>query len=233
MPEPLAELFSSRVRAAVLALVLPRPHLRFSLTDLSRRLGSAGEQPAARVLQADPARSLARRAGWECPPLLSRSGMAAAGAADGADGARHAARGGATRRGRRGAGHRRRLGQRRPRIPDRIRCTWWSWAVSGWRSWTGFSTAAGSPWFRSRAPVGSSSRISGQLTGRRGWPEAIPSLLRCVRATGSSFARSRGRSARIRTWPSRRGWHTACGSGMVSSAMSVVTWGGSRRGVVE
>ena len=39
MPEPLAELFSSRVRAAVLALVLPRPHLRFSLTDLSRRLG--------------------------------------------------------------------------------------------------------------------------------------------------------------------------------------------------
>ncbi len=39
MPEPLAELFSSRVRAAVLALVLPRPHLRFSLTELSRRLG--------------------------------------------------------------------------------------------------------------------------------------------------------------------------------------------------
>jgi DNA-binding transcriptional ArsR family regulator len=39
VPEPLAELFSSRVRAAVLALVLPRPHLRFSLTDLSRRLG--------------------------------------------------------------------------------------------------------------------------------------------------------------------------------------------------
>lgn len=39
MPEPLAELFSSRVRAAVLALVLARPHLSFSLTDLSRRLG--------------------------------------------------------------------------------------------------------------------------------------------------------------------------------------------------
>jgi hypothetical protein len=39
VPEPLAELFSSRVRAAVLGLVLPRPHLRFSLTDLSRRLG--------------------------------------------------------------------------------------------------------------------------------------------------------------------------------------------------
>ncbi len=39
MPDPLAELFSSRVRAAVLALVLPRPHLGFSLTDLSRRLG--------------------------------------------------------------------------------------------------------------------------------------------------------------------------------------------------
>jgi hypothetical protein len=39
VPEPLAELFSSRIRAAVLALVLPRPHLRFSLTDLSRRLG--------------------------------------------------------------------------------------------------------------------------------------------------------------------------------------------------
>jgi DNA-binding transcriptional ArsR family regulator len=39
VPEPLVELFSSRVRAAVLALVLPRPHLGFSLTDLSRRLG--------------------------------------------------------------------------------------------------------------------------------------------------------------------------------------------------
>ena len=39
MPEPLAELFSSRVRAAVLTLVLARPHLRFSLTELSRRLG--------------------------------------------------------------------------------------------------------------------------------------------------------------------------------------------------
>jgi DNA-binding transcriptional ArsR family regulator len=39
VPEPLAELFSSRVRAAVLALVLTRPHLRFSLTELSRRLG--------------------------------------------------------------------------------------------------------------------------------------------------------------------------------------------------
>lgn len=39
VPEPLAELFSSRVRAAVLALVLARPHLRFSLTELSRRLG--------------------------------------------------------------------------------------------------------------------------------------------------------------------------------------------------
>ena len=39
MPDPLAELFSSRVRAAVLTLVLPRPHLGFSLTDLSRRLG--------------------------------------------------------------------------------------------------------------------------------------------------------------------------------------------------
>ena len=39
MPEPLAELFSSRVRAVVLALLLSRPHLRFSLTDLSRRSG--------------------------------------------------------------------------------------------------------------------------------------------------------------------------------------------------
>ena len=39
MPEQLAELFSSRVRAVVLALLLSRPHLRFSLTDLSRRLG--------------------------------------------------------------------------------------------------------------------------------------------------------------------------------------------------
>jgi hypothetical protein len=35
----LAELFSSRVRAAVLTLVLSRPHIGFSLTDLSRRLG--------------------------------------------------------------------------------------------------------------------------------------------------------------------------------------------------
>ena len=34
----LAELFSSKVRAAVLGFVLPRPHLGFSLTDLSRRL---------------------------------------------------------------------------------------------------------------------------------------------------------------------------------------------------
>jgi hypothetical protein len=39
VPEPLAELFSSRVRAAVLTLVLARPHLRFSLTEFSRRLG--------------------------------------------------------------------------------------------------------------------------------------------------------------------------------------------------
>ena len=39
MPDPLAELFSSRVRAAVLTLILPRPHMAFSLTDLSRRLG--------------------------------------------------------------------------------------------------------------------------------------------------------------------------------------------------
>ena len=39
VPDILAELFSSRVRAAVLALTLPRPHLAFSLTDLSRRLG--------------------------------------------------------------------------------------------------------------------------------------------------------------------------------------------------
>lgn len=39
VPEPLVELFSSRVRAAVLTLLLARPHLRFSLTELSRRLG--------------------------------------------------------------------------------------------------------------------------------------------------------------------------------------------------
>jgi DNA-binding transcriptional ArsR family regulator len=39
LPDLLAELFSSRVRAAVLSLVLPRPHLAFSLTELSRRLG--------------------------------------------------------------------------------------------------------------------------------------------------------------------------------------------------
>lgn len=34
----LTELFSSRVRAAVLRFLLPRPHLGFSLTDLSREL---------------------------------------------------------------------------------------------------------------------------------------------------------------------------------------------------
>lgn len=39
MAELLAELFSSKVRAAVLTLMLPRPHLAFSLTELSRRLG--------------------------------------------------------------------------------------------------------------------------------------------------------------------------------------------------
>lgn len=38
MSELLAELFSSRVRSAVLTLLLPRPHLAFSLTDMSRRL---------------------------------------------------------------------------------------------------------------------------------------------------------------------------------------------------
>jgi hypothetical protein len=35
----LEELFSSRVRAAVLCRMLPRPHLEFSLTELSRLLG--------------------------------------------------------------------------------------------------------------------------------------------------------------------------------------------------
>ena len=39
MSGTLAELFSSKVRAAVLAHLLPRPHLGFGLTDLSRRLG--------------------------------------------------------------------------------------------------------------------------------------------------------------------------------------------------
>lgn len=39
MPDLLAELFSSRVRAAVLSLLLPRPHLAFSLTEMSQRLG--------------------------------------------------------------------------------------------------------------------------------------------------------------------------------------------------
>lgn len=39
MAEPLAELFASKVRAAVLGHLLPRPHLGFSLTDLSRLLG--------------------------------------------------------------------------------------------------------------------------------------------------------------------------------------------------
>jgi hypothetical protein len=35
----LPELFSSKVRAAVLGMLLPRPHLWFSLTELSRSLG--------------------------------------------------------------------------------------------------------------------------------------------------------------------------------------------------
>ena len=39
MSELLAELFSSKVRAAVLDHLLPRPHLGFGLTDLSRLLG--------------------------------------------------------------------------------------------------------------------------------------------------------------------------------------------------
>ncbi|MDQ3467075.1 MAG: hypothetical protein M3411_02430 [Chloroflexota bacterium] len=38
MTEVLGELFSSKVRAAVLSHLLPRPHLGFSLTDLSRLL---------------------------------------------------------------------------------------------------------------------------------------------------------------------------------------------------
>lgn len=38
MSELLAELLSSKVRAAVLGHLLPRPHLGFGLTDLSRRL---------------------------------------------------------------------------------------------------------------------------------------------------------------------------------------------------
>ena len=38
MDEFLAEVFSSRVRAAVLGHLLPRPHRRFSLTDLHHRL---------------------------------------------------------------------------------------------------------------------------------------------------------------------------------------------------
>ena len=38
MADVLTELFSSKVRAAVLGFLLPRPHLGFSLTDLSRRL---------------------------------------------------------------------------------------------------------------------------------------------------------------------------------------------------
>ena len=39
MPDVLTELFSSRIRAAVLAHLLPRPHIGLSLTDLSQRLG--------------------------------------------------------------------------------------------------------------------------------------------------------------------------------------------------
>ena len=38
MIDPLAELLSSKVRAVVLAHLLPRPHLGFGLTDLARRL---------------------------------------------------------------------------------------------------------------------------------------------------------------------------------------------------
>lgn len=38
MADVLTELLSSKVRAAVLAHILPRPHLGFSLTDLSRAL---------------------------------------------------------------------------------------------------------------------------------------------------------------------------------------------------
>jgi DNA-binding transcriptional ArsR family regulator len=38
MSDLLVEIFSSRVRAAVLAHLLPRPHLGLSLTDLARRL---------------------------------------------------------------------------------------------------------------------------------------------------------------------------------------------------
>jgi hypothetical protein len=37
--ELLAQLFASKIRAAVLGHLLPRPHLGFSLTDLSRLLG--------------------------------------------------------------------------------------------------------------------------------------------------------------------------------------------------
>ncbi|MCA9880369.1 MAG: helix-turn-helix transcriptional regulator [Thermomicrobiales bacterium] len=39
MTDLLAELFSSKVRAAVLGMLLPRPHRWFSLTELSRALG--------------------------------------------------------------------------------------------------------------------------------------------------------------------------------------------------
>lgn len=39
MTDLLAELFSSKVRAAVLGVFLSRPHCWFSLTELSRRLG--------------------------------------------------------------------------------------------------------------------------------------------------------------------------------------------------
>ena len=39
MTDLLAELFSSKVRAAVLGMLLPRPHRWFSLTELSRSLG--------------------------------------------------------------------------------------------------------------------------------------------------------------------------------------------------
>lgn len=39
MTDLLSELFSSKVRAAVLGMLLPRPHCWFSLTELSRSLG--------------------------------------------------------------------------------------------------------------------------------------------------------------------------------------------------
>ena len=104
MNEVLAELFSSRVRAAVLTLLLPRPHLSFSLTEMSRRLNlpvssvqhECYKLARLRLLQHERAGNVRRYRPDACFPLLTSltaftlSAMplqeALAGAADGVSG---------------------------------------------------------------------------------------------------------------------------------------------------